>query len=75
MHPADRPDRSTREGRRFPWGLWALLGVIGWIVAMVILGTPIYILLAPAAGVILGWVAGGIVFLLAGAVGSLRPRR
>lgn len=42
---------------------------------MVALGMPIYIFLAPAAGVILGWLVGGLVYLLLGALGVLRPHR
>jgi Na+/proline symporter len=61
------------DKRRFPWGLWALVGVIAWVAAMALLGTPIFIFLAPAAGVVLGWIVGGIVFLALGALRGLRP--
>lgn len=58
--------------RRFPWGLWALAGVIAWIVAMVLLGTPVYAILAPALGVLSGWIVGGLVYVILGALGALR---
>jgi hypothetical protein len=50
--------------KRFPWGLWALIGAVAWLVAMVALGTPILAILAPVAGVLLGWLVGGIVYLV-----------
>jgi hypothetical protein len=57
-------DRTETE-RRFPWGLCALLGAVGWIIATVALGLPAAMFfLAPVAGVILGWIIGGIVFLV-----------
>jgi hypothetical protein len=63
----------AQHEKRFPWGLCALLGAIAWVAAVVALGKPILVFLAPAAGVILGWIVGGLVFLLLGALRSLLP--
>jgi hypothetical protein len=60
--------------KHFPWGLWALLGVVAWVIAMIAVGLPIFIFLAPAAGVILGWLAGGLVYVLVGALSVFRAR-
>jgi uncharacterized membrane protein HdeD (DUF308 family) len=57
-------DQTARTEKRFPWGLWALIGAVAWLLAMVALGTPILAILAPVAGVLLGWIAGGIVYLV-----------
>jgi hypothetical protein len=59
----DRTATATTK-KRFPFGLWALIGAIGWLVAMVALGVPILAILAPVAGVISGWIVGGIVYLV-----------
>ncbi len=48
----------------FPWGLWALVGFVGWIVLMLAIGAPTLTLAAPAAGVIGGWIIGGAVYLV-----------
>jgi hypothetical protein len=53
----------TAHKRRFPWGLCALLGAVGWVVLMFAIGSPIYAFLAPAFGPIGGWIVGGIVYL------------
>jgi hypothetical protein len=57
-------DRTARTEKRFPWGLWALIGAIAWLVAMVALGVPTLAFLAPVAGVILGWIVGAVVYLV-----------
>jgi hypothetical protein len=57
-------DRTAGTEKTFAWGRWALIGAIGWLVAMIALGTPVLGFLAPVAGVILGWVVGGIVYLV-----------
>jgi hypothetical protein len=50
----------------FPWKRWLLIGCAGWVVLMLLTGTPIGILLTPALGPICGWLAGGFVYLLVG---------
>jgi hypothetical protein len=60
--------------RRFPWGVWALVGALAWAVAMVALGSPTLAILAPVFGVIAGWILGGLVYLVATSRGgSGRP--
>lgn len=49
-----------------PWARWMLLGCLGWIILMIAVGTPIGLIFTPAAGPILGWLAGGAVYLLLG---------
>jgi ubiquinone/menaquinone biosynthesis C-methylase UbiE len=53
----------SRGDRPFPWGLWALIGFVAWIVAVVAIGVPVLVLAAPAAGVLCGWLLGGLVRL------------
>jgi len=45
---------------------WMVLGCIAWIVLMLTVGSPIGLLFTPAAGPILGWLAGGAAYLLLG---------
>ena len=47
---------------------WLLLGCVGWVVLMLVIGTPIGILLTPALGPITGWLVGGILYLIVGVV-------
>jgi hypothetical protein len=56
-----RDDETT-----FPWLRWLLIGCAGWVVLMILVGTPIGILLTPALGPIVGWLAGGILYLTVG---------
>jgi hypothetical protein len=57
------------SSRGFPWLRWTLIGCVGWIVLMIAIGAPAGIIATPAAGPILGWLLGGIVFLITGAAG------
>jgi hypothetical protein len=57
---------SASDKTRAPWLRWMLLGCLGWIVLMVAVGTPIGILITPAAGPLLGWLVGGIAYLIVG---------
>jgi hypothetical protein len=52
----------------FPWLLWTLIGCAGWVVLMVAIGEPIGLLATPVGGPIGGWLVGGAIYLLAGAV-------
>jgi SAM-dependent methyltransferase len=61
----------SNADKPFSWGLWALVGFVGWIVVMLAIGLPTLTLAAPAAGVLGGWLVGAIVNLLL----RLRPRR
>jgi len=65
----------SRADKPFPWGLWALVGFIGWIVVMLAIGLPTLTLAAPAAGVLCGWLAGGLVNLGRRALPTSRRRR
>jgi hypothetical protein len=57
---------AAERTRRAPWMRWMLLGCLGWIVLMVAVGTPIGILITPAAGPLLGWLVGGVTYLIIG---------
>ena len=61
--------------RKFPWGVWALVGAVAWAVAMVSLGPPIFAILAPVCGVIVGWAVGGVIYLVATSLTGERDRR
>ena len=43
-----------------------LLGCLGWIVLMLTVGSTIGLLATPAAGPILGWLLGGVQYLVVG---------
>jgi hypothetical protein len=58
---------AERRPRGFPWLRWTLIGCAGWIVLMLVIGTPAGIIATPAAGPISGWLVGGLVFLISGA--------
>jgi hypothetical protein len=57
---------SAAARRDFPWVRWLLIGCVGWVILMLLVGAPIGILLTPAFGPIVGWLAGGIVYLAVG---------
>jgi hypothetical protein len=57
---------SRGSDSRAPWVRWMLLGCLAWIVLMVAIGTPIGLLFTPAAGPILGWLGGGVAYLVVG---------
>jgi hypothetical protein len=59
---------SMRRDGGAPWLRWMLLGCIGWIVLMLTVGSPIGLLVTPAAGPLLGWLVGGAVYLVIGVV-------
>lgn len=53
----------SQTAKPFSWGLWALVGFVAWIVVMVAIGAPTLAIAAPAAGVLSGWLVGGLVRL------------
>ena len=59
---------QTTSDRGVPWLRWMALGCIGWIVLMLTVGSPIGLLATPAAGPILGWLLGGVQYLVVGIV-------
>jgi len=60
------PVSHASSNREIPWLRWMLLGCLGWIVLMLTVGSPIGLLATPAAGPILGWLLGGIQYLVVG---------
>jgi len=63
-------DRTAGTEKGFAWGRWALIGAIGWLVAMIAIGAPVLGFLAPVAGVIAGWIVGGVLYLVFSSVRS-----
>lgn len=57
---------KAKSDRSIPWLRWMALGCIGWVALMLTVGSPIGLLFTPAAGPILGWLLGGLVYLLVG---------
>ncbi|HET6569868.1 MAG TPA: hypothetical protein VFG58_00055 [Solirubrobacterales bacterium] len=57
---------QASSNREIPWLRWMLLGCIGWIALMLTVGSTIGLLATPAAGPILGWLLGGLQYLLVG---------
>ncbi|HEY7256570.1 MAG TPA: hypothetical protein VH476_07785 [Solirubrobacterales bacterium] len=59
---------AQRSSKGFSWLRWTVIGCAGWIVLMIALGAPAGIIATPAAGPIFGWLTGGAIFLITGAV-------
>lgn len=52
----------------FAWGRWTLIGCAAWVVLMLSIGEPIGLIATPVGGPIGGWLVGGIVYLVTGAL-------